>query len=970
MPSVRIRGRSGMQGRGTAPGPSTFENYIMTGMQHGVDPFAAAAQTAGGVHDLNAMMGSSSYQSGAWQGPAQGLMARQIADALRALRQGGNANNSSVQIAMQAAALFSRHGALSPELEYTAGRVSSLAAQAGVGGALVPYRAPGLPVPFISPSRAFDMVGSGYSNSTDFSMQGQGQFASRGSLVPFGTIPSSRAVVPYREGAVSPYVSPHRGFTMVDERSNIVPLLSQIDVDIRALRMPNSWGSGGGVPPYGTPPPASAIPIFPFRPVGSPIGVAPGGPPPPPPGWMYRGGGPFGPPGPGPGGGGGGPGGGGGGGPGGGGGGGPGGGGRAWVVPVPRGPLTTFGNRLAMGGLAALGIEEALHVAEFVATLPQHIGSMEASALASATPYINLNRRSMGAARAMGASAYTVGGGGYDIMRSFFPGGYQTPDWMAAQGLGPESAERLARGFGVLPTDPTEYSRGIPEALARMQFSPGLSNLDVSASVGQAARYGIAKPTGTSISAYGQDLNFILENAVARGMDRATILRSIDESVAMSARSGAAGVGVNGNADFLMRFSNLPGGRTGEVGLQAMSGLQGATDMIGKDPLRTMMAANMVTKINSPSDLQGLLGAEGYNAVTSTPEGKEAMRLFFLSKQKGDYYTASGWLQQMIAGNAGAQEKVFSQSEFYKGIPEQARPLVAGAVQGRPGMGVLSTSINPQGLPGTNGGQPMLDPGGAEMGGSTFFTGAFGKIRSTLQMFGVDGEVLDPAAAQIQKGEYASGLRRMGIREDLIPTVIREAANQNVNPLFLGGIMMHESRGGSHQGAIVGGAGGIWQRRGEVPSLSDVNVMQITPDARMGPQPTTAEESIRQGAIVARNALIKSHQNMRGAFDVYALGTAPGVHVSERDWSIVNSAMVAGGASGNVNGDTYSTPSSVEQAGMAGSATSFHELNAIIPGVNTGLANLTSAANRAAAALSRIAAPNQSHMLPGVTGVP
>ena len=475
----------------------------------------------------------------------------------------------------------------------------------------------------------------------------------------------------------------------------------------------------------------------------------------------------------------------------------------------------------------------------------------------------------------------------------------------ALDGLGPTEANRMAGQFGILPFSSTDRE-GLTQSLASLDYLPGTSGVgdEARSSARQAARYGAIEPTAGGVSGYGMQLSQVMENAVARGMDRASVLHSIDASVAMAARSGAAGVDAAGLQGFLMRFSNLPGGKTGEIGLQAMGGLQAATDTIGQNPMRTMMAVQAAHGIKNEQDLQKFLGPEAFAKTSATPEGKALIQNFLKANAAGDSVFSAGYLQDLTAGNPAAQAKMFTQSQFYRGLSDYMVPKVAGRLTNLGTLPYLSYSMNPGSLsPGPQSEQ--------QAGTATNASLQYDRNKS------VDS--------------YKQGLLRMGVRPDLVDVTIQSARMAGVDPLLVGGVMMQESTGGKNKAA-------------------GVNVMQIDPSSGM-PIPKSEAESIAEGAMHLRKDMAHGenlHDTLRNYNGPAMDRVNPNYVTNVQGW------MTAGGANGNIPTDMLNRKAEAGQASMEGSSITFSELNIIIPAVNKNLEGLAAAAGRATAALSRL----------------
>lgn len=564
---------------------------------------------------------------------------------------------------------------------------------------------------------------------------------------------------------------------------------------------------------------------------------------------------------------------------------------------------STWLKAAGMGGAAEFG-SDLIELAESLLLAPQKIGQMAGAALASSQPYIRLNMDTYAMGRAGGYS-------GYGLMRGLFPGQYRTPEWMKAFGISPQEGSALAMQFGIVPGSQSDYF-GTIRALAGMGFSPGLSGIASQgrAFAGHMAQYGLVGANAGSIERFSASLSDVMENAITQGLDRASVLRSIEAAVSFSARSGAAGIGLRGIENFLFRFTGLPGGRTGEAGLQAMHGLQRATSEIGTAPLQTTMAARMAASIHSRTQLEAILGPAAYEKTMASPEGRAAVANLLESNRNHDSAGAWYWYQALIAGNPQAQYKTFSQPEFYRGLPPELVPVAVGHVTGMGPMKALAMQLH---LGGLNDAQAAAKLGNMLGNQLTY----------------------DP-----KKGDafYKEALLRMGVRPDLISDMIAQGKKENVNPLLLGGITGPESTFGYDT------------RKGAYGMPGSVNVMQIAGSGPM-PRPANAAQSIAEGAALLHRAIAQPHSTMLGVLEAYR-GRG---HLTPQYALEVESNMIrAGAVPGTVPHKILDAQAEAFQTAIAGSATSFHELSVVMPKVNDALNGLTKAANGAAAAMGRV----------------
>jgi hypothetical protein len=850
------------RGRNSAPGPSSFEQYVLQGMDSGQNPFTSlsAQQQAN-------LASSPSYLSGQWQGAAQSQLSRMIADAVRQLRVAGG-QGGAYELAVQAAAMLGAQGALTPSLSAGMGALQNVANRYTPGaGALVPYQAPGMPVPIISPSYA------GFSPSgPPISLRAPN------SLVPYQSF-DAQAVPLLRSIATDTHAERVLEGEILNATRNGLTVSSGHGGagGFTGTTIHGAWyqWGGGALPPGGGP---GGGP-------GGPPGGGGGGPLPP--------GGPGGPPG----------------------GGGGGGGGRR-----PRGPAGggRFFGALGLGTTAgALGLTSTpwglgLDVAYELATLPQHIGGAEAGALSAATPYMNMVRGSMAMSRAGG-----FGWGDTGPLRQFFPGGYATPPWMSALGVGPQQALQRASAFPILPSD-SKNAAGLAHALSTFDFMGPLSGLgdQARASASNAARYGFAAPTFEGAQSWGLQMAHVLEAAVAQGMDRASVMQSIDERIAALGRGGAAGVAPSSIQDWALRFASAPGGLTGEAALRTAAGLDSANAQVGQDPVRSMMYASAVARTRTSKSLAALMGQRNYDQLTKDNAGKQEVQLYLQAANSGDYPTAERIMRDMLDGNSRAIANNLTQSSFYSGMSAPQRAVATSNVTNMRLHDYLEMQANPPNA------QSRLPNAGYS---NQFAAGGMGYDNS-------------------KTADYRTGLLAMGVRPDLVTAVLTQSYLKKINPLYLGAIMMNESTGGTNK------AMGAWG----MPA--NVNVMQMTSGtgAMLGfSKPTSAVDSIAQGAALAAYNLNAEHGNVYKATQDYA-GTAGFAANNYAYWGNIQHNMQIGGAGGNIPFGMNSDAASAQQAIMAASATSFAEMNQIIPRLNAGLESVASAADKTTAALSRL----------------
>ena len=357
-----------------------------------------------------------------------------------------------------------------------------------------------------------------------------------------------------------------------------------------------------------------------------------------------------------------------------------------------RGRRGGGGGRIPFAGMVGLGstsrmlmrgleIGLAADVIEEVVSLPQAFAGAEASALSSAAPYRNLRYGAFAQGRAGGFS-------GQDLQNRFYTG-TEPPEWMRNLGLGPDEAMKLLTNFGITQRS-SVASQSLVESLAQTRFTPSLSGMDVTGSVANAARYGAISPDSYGVHDYVAQMAPVMEQAIERGMDRSAILRSIDTGIATAARGGA-GVGMTpGNlGSFLSNYSSLPGGRTGEVGLDVMQRMQSYAGSVGSDPLHSLVFAQAAANIKTPDQLKAVINTSGnpdaYDKLMANPVTREFISNYFESVKAGDSYSAARYLALIAQNNPEAMVALTSNNPFAQQLPGRLRPLAGGLTGQTPG---------------------------------------------------------------------------------------------------------------------------------------------------------------------------------------------------------------------------------------------------------------------------------------------
>ncbi len=239
---------------------------------------------------------------------------------------------------------------------------------------------------------------------------------------------------------------------------------------------------------------------------------------------------------------------------------------------------------------------------EEIVLAPQTLGRVEMGALSSAEPYNRV---------ALGATAQGRAGGfrGMGLADSIGAGKLVPPDWMSALGLGPAEAMQLLQNFPITARSQGQAT-GIMQGLGNLQFQPALSGLpsgQIEGFAGDAARYGQISPTRGGIESLGIILTDPLTKAVQMGLDRATILRSMDASLTQAAQSGGSFGGMSNVGKWMTSFSDMPG-RNGEAAMAAGAGISSALGSVTSlsNPARVVGMSTWANKLQSEGDLKNL----------------------------------------------------------------------------------------------------------------------------------------------------------------------------------------------------------------------------------------------------------------------------------------------------------------------------------------------------------------------------
>jgi hypothetical protein len=568
-------------------------------------------------------------------------------------------------------------------------------------------------------------------------------------------------------------------------------------------------------------------------------------------------------------------------------------------VPYVGGAIANIVEAGALGGPIAGGVAAAVEATEGLAFNKQAWGNIATGVESHAQRFMDLQGDALAAGRAGGFS-------GREGLKSFYDD-LNTPQLMRALGLHPEDAQADLKQFGIVQGSP-EARASLVQQLEVPKYSAAYSDMDQTENKGfaaGAARYGVTSGDAAGAQKYFATLATTMEGATARGMDRASILRSIDASLSGSAARSASSINLGETADFVGRLGNLPGGRTGELGVSAGATLDDAAHSVGSNPTTSFAYMLAAKRTTTPAALEALLG----HKLSATEQ--ETASYYFENLKAGDIGTAGKFLSELTIGNKTAINSVLTGP----GSPASMAPHRLGPIasSGSTGLSVTESvqlGNHPRSVIASH--SPM--PPGTPLGAPT-------------AVFDED---------KVKSGEYERQLFRMGVRGDLIPVLIEEGRRAKINPLTAGATMMGESSGGFKD---------------------RVNVMQIKGSSglvRRGSDITSARQSIRLGYQVEQTMLDRfggDVTKMHGGYE----GPAWGTDANAGYEGAIRDAYARAGA----NPDTSNIPersndliSGAGAAGVRGSEASLDQnaittFNATINSTGTALDRLAKAADRA-----------------------
>lgn len=554
----------------------------------------------------------------------------------------------------------------------------------------------------------------------------------------------------------------------------------------------------------------------------------------------------------------------------------------------------------AFGRLGALGrvlggIGLAGAAAYEVATLPQAFAGLEGKALGGSKLYADTKTRAFELARGGGASAE-------DLFGSIYPGSLKVPPWMRAMGLGPGAALQSLGAYGILPSNARTAQR-LMSNLRMYGLSPAFAGMPegtVEATARAGAGIGIANPT--SPQGYLAAISRILEEAVSKGMDRARVLNSLNETFDRMS-TNASGLNREGTLNLFHQLmtSGLPGGRTGALQAQAISGIEGAIGGLGNNPASSVLMFQAMQRagLKDQASLRRFLGPETYDSIAGTHAGR---------------FMLQGITTEMGAGRAGIAMSYLR--EAMRGHPARFASLMHSAL---PSFGdqyvsaLAGSNVTGMGMAGFLGTIFGDHIGKGEIGARTgmFTTGMMQKLGSPLFSNFYEGN------------DYASMLKAAGVPANLVGDFVDAGRKYGMNPVVLAALARTENSGFNAKlgGPGVGiGIGQITQRTARSFGFVDDEEMLKDPRANI----------FTMAGILAK-LQHKKGGNILNAIGAYGPQT-PGGPETEMNHFIANLQKMTGTA--GLPEDVFHMNAAAGQSLLYGASASFHEFGTNIDWVN------------------------------------
>jgi hypothetical protein len=356
-------------------------------------------------------------------------------------------------------------------------------------------------------------------------------------------------------------------------------------------------------------------------------------------------------------------------------------------------PLATYaGGGGGIGGAAEAGLLDnpltaalvvAYESAKAALKLPGQIAGVSNSLLGPAQPYMNYRKALAGFGR----------GGQFDSTQ--LEGLLKDPKSpLSPLGIGPEDAARLLGSYGVAPTS-AGGAMGILGAIGgaqNMAYAGSLGHEFYARSAGFAQNLGLTGAIGpggdqgAGASAYFRNMAKAVGIGVQVGADRAQTWQNIESLLRQEATAGAA-VG-NGSGVMDLYARSIQGGsayaRSGAAASDLLSasnnfqntvGLGGDNANVGITASYVDRAGGLKAFASSDDAIKKLLG-KSYDALASTPQGKQQLADLRQAAQSGNALMFQNALGPLLAGQPDALNTIFNGS-YAADLPGYARTLAA-----------------------------------------------------------------------------------------------------------------------------------------------------------------------------------------------------------------------------------------------------------------------------------------------------
>lgn len=588
----------------------------------------------------------------------------------------------------------------------------------------------------------------------------------------------------------------------------------------------------------------------------------------------------------------------------------------------------------AVGGASADLVMEAINAVKDIANAPQSIGRVIGGLGNSAAPAMNLRIGAANLGRAGGFS-------GRGLYSGLFPGGYKTPAWMRRYGVTPGMASDYLQHFGIVPHS-SAGAVGIARGLRRGELSPSFAGMPSGLfrhGAAEAASMGLISPTGRGINAYATGgMGRLMAEAIAKGADRATIFRHMDQSLRALAQYGGA-VSIRSNASMIGRFASLgtPSGMSGQAGLSAMTSASKMLGTAGHNPITTLIESRFLEKHGGSMKA---LGAEfnrmapgSFKGLMANKVSAQDLRYAVQAQHAGNTIAAEFYLNAAISGNGKLAAAILTRG--------------GRAIMGAGAPGYMKTAGAAFAFGGASNPQALNRAVGYGLTGN-YHLPSGGKQSHWL---GAGGGGFDP----LRYSAYDHALRKMGVPTALRHALMDEAGKKGVNPLMAASVMRQENGGkwgmihNPHSSAIGPGQ----------TTLATEQTIARHGGPSVAAQRHSASANVK-GAValfaIRRQQFYRKHGYYPTARELGAIyHGGPGGYHKYLHGADANAA--AGFGSGMPSG-VYAAQAKAGQAEMEGASSSLVYFKAAADGGADALHTLTAATKEAAHFMSQLKNPH------------